>query len=260
MFSPRATLAHHIGDNEATAMVADPQRLVEHVFDGLYPRTSSARHAAIARRRPGTCVREMERCAKTGIVGANLNPDPSGPDRAAAPRPTLVPDLREDVRVDIPGDGPVPTSCNPSFHATGAHYLNADTTAFTQRLQGDLSKDFPTLCLTIPHGGGAVPHHWGRFASSVQELKRPPSTEHVLPTCTSTPASITSPASTCSPVSGGEHCSTRNDGRLRGSTRHRTLLRRHQALHRGRRSASADDRHQIYEATRAACIRGWMRH
>ena len=39
----------------------------------------------------------------------------------------------------------VSVSCNPNFHGTGAHYLNADTSAFMQFLQGDLFMDFPTL-------------------------------------------------------------------------------------------------------------------
>lgn len=36
-------------------------------------------------------------------------------------------------------------ACNPNFHATGAHYMNADTTSFMQFIQGDLFHDFPTL-------------------------------------------------------------------------------------------------------------------
>ena len=44
-----------------------------------------------------------------------------------------------------------------SFHTTGAHYINGDTTAFMQLITSDLFKDFPTLRLIIPHGGGAVP-------------------------------------------------------------------------------------------------------
>ena len=54
-------------------------------------------------------------------------------------------------------------SCNVNFHATGAYYINADTTAFMQLIQGDLFDDFPELRLIIPHGGGAVPYHWGRY-------------------------------------------------------------------------------------------------
>jgi 4-oxalmesaconate hydratase len=74
----------------------------------------------------------------------------------------------------------VSASCNPNFHATGAHYINADTTAFMQFIQGDLFKDFPTLKFIIPHGGGAVPFHWGRYRGLAQDMKRPPLPEHVL--------------------------------------------------------------------------------
>jgi 4-oxalmesaconate hydratase len=49
-----------------------------------------------------------------------------------------------------------------------------------QCVQGDLFKDFPTLRFLIPHGGGAVPYHWGRFRGLAQELKKPLLTEHVL--------------------------------------------------------------------------------
>ena len=49
------------------------------------------------------------------------------------------------------------------MHTTGSYYLNADTMAFMQFILSDLFKDFPTLKFIIPHGGGAVPFHWGRF-------------------------------------------------------------------------------------------------
>jgi 4-oxalmesaconate hydratase len=39
---------------------------------------------------------------------------------------------------------------------------------------GDLFKDFPRLRFIIPHGGGAVPYHWGRYRGLAQDLKRPP--------------------------------------------------------------------------------------
>jgi hypothetical protein len=57
----------------------------------------------------------------------------------------------------------VSTRCNECFHTTGAHYLNPDATAFMQCLTSDLFKDFPPLKFPSPHGGGAVPYHWGRF-------------------------------------------------------------------------------------------------
>jgi 4-oxalmesaconate hydratase len=71
----------------------------------------------------------------------------------------------------------VSTSCNPNFHHTGAHYINGDTTAFMQFIQGDLFRDFPGLRFVIPHGGGAVPYHWGRYRGLAQDMKRPPLTE-----------------------------------------------------------------------------------
>jgi 4-oxalmesaconate hydratase len=78
------------------------------------------------------------------------------------------------VELDVPAMVHVSASCNPNFHATGAHYLNADTTAFMQFLTSDLFKEFPTLRFIIPHGGGAVPYHWGRYRGLAQDLKRPP--------------------------------------------------------------------------------------
>ena len=78
------------------------------------------------------------------------------------------------VELDVPAMVHVSSSCNPNFHATGAHYLNADTTAFMQFITGDLFRDFPALRFIIPHGGGAVPYHWGRYRGLAQDLRRPP--------------------------------------------------------------------------------------
>jgi 4-oxalmesaconate hydratase len=49
-----------------------------------------------------------------------------------------------------------------------------------QLIQGDLFKDFPTLKFIIPHGGGAVPYHWGRFRGLAQEMKKPLLKDHLL--------------------------------------------------------------------------------
>jgi 4-oxalmesaconate hydratase len=84
------------------------------------------------------------------------------------------------VELDVPAMVHVSSSCNPNFHATGAHYINADTTAFMQFITSDLFKDFPTLRMIIPHGGGAVPYHWGRYRGLAQDMKRPPLSELVM--------------------------------------------------------------------------------
>ena len=84
------------------------------------------------------------------------------------------------IELEVPAMVHVSATCNPNFHATGAHYINADTTAFMQFLQGDLFRDFPDLRFVIPHGGGAVPYHWGRYRGLADMLKRPPLREHVM--------------------------------------------------------------------------------
>ena len=48
-----------------------------------------------------------------------------------------------------------------------------------QFITADLFKDFPTLRLIIPHGGGAVPYHWGRYRGLAQDAKRPPLDEMI---------------------------------------------------------------------------------
>ena len=74
----------------------------------------------------------------------------------------------------------VSAACNPAFHTTSSYYLSADTTAFMQMLTSDLFKDLPELKFVIPHGGGAVPYHWGRFRGLADMLKRPPLDELLL--------------------------------------------------------------------------------
>jgi len=49
-----------------------------------------------------------------------------------------------------------------------------------QLVQGDLFGRFPTLRLVIPHGGGAVPYHWGRFHGLAERLSRPPLGQHLM--------------------------------------------------------------------------------
>jgi 4-oxalmesaconate hydratase len=49
-----------------------------------------------------------------------------------------------------------------------------------QLLQGDLFADFPALRLVIPHGGGAVPYHWGRFRGLADMLHQPSLATHLM--------------------------------------------------------------------------------
>jgi len=49
-----------------------------------------------------------------------------------------------------------------------------------QFIEGDLFRDFPTLRFIIPHGGGAVPYHWGRYRGLADMLKRPSLAQHIM--------------------------------------------------------------------------------
>src|SRR3984885_169809 len=186
IFSPRAsTMAHHIG-TEATSLEWSQinNDLIARVV-GLYPKNFVGvcmlpQSPGVA---PANSARELERCIKElGFIGSNLNPDPSGGHWTAPPLTDKhwYPLYEKLVELDVPAMVHVSSSCNPVFHATGAHYINADTTAFMQLIQGDLFKDFPTLRLVIPHGGGAVPYHWGRYRGLADMLDKPNLAQHVM--------------------------------------------------------------------------------
>lgn len=186
IFSPRASfMAHHIGDFQTSSTWAAICNTLCYRVSQLFPEHFIP--AAMLPQSPGvpieTCIPELERCVKEyGAVGINLNPDPSGGHWNSPPLsdPYWFPIYEKMVEYDIPAMIHVSTSCNACFHTTGAHYLNADTTAFMQCLTSDLFTRFPTLRFLIPHGGGAVPYHWGRFRGLAQELKKPTLDEHLL--------------------------------------------------------------------------------
>jgi 4-oxalmesaconate hydratase len=124
---------------------------------------------------PARLRAELKRCVlELGFVGCILNPDPSGGLWRDPPLTDRwwYPLYEEMVELGVPAMIHASASVNPHVHTTGAHYLNADTTAFMQLLAGDLFRDFPGLKLVIPHGGGAVPYHWGRFRSLARESGR----------------------------------------------------------------------------------------
>jgi 4-oxalmesaconate hydratase len=178
-------MAHHVGDEAVSrAWTRVCNDLIRRIVD-LYPDT----YVGVCQlpQSPGVSIAnsvdELERCVtELGFVGCNLNPDPSGGYWTAPPLTDKAwyPFYEKMVELDVPAMVHVSASANPNFHATGAHYINADTTAFMQFLQGDLFAEFPTLRFVIPHGGGAVPYHWGRYRGLADMLKRPPLAEHVM--------------------------------------------------------------------------------
>ena len=246
-------MAHHIGD--ATTSLHWTQHcndLIQRVcalypenFVGVcqLPQTPSDPLA--------NCIAELERCiGDLGFIGCNLNPDPSGGYWTAPPLTDKYwyPFYEKMVELDVPAMVHVSASCNPSFHATGAHYINADTTAFMQFLTADLFKDLPGLRFIIPHGGGAVPYHWGRYRGLAQDMKRPPLDElirgHVFfDTCVYHMAGI---ELLLEDYSGGQYPVRLGNGRRRAGHRSRDgpVFRRHEAIHRcehARRRRQAED-------------------
>lgn len=128
-------------------------------------------------------IAELRRCAgELGLVGCNLNPDPSGRHWTSEPLtdPYWFPLFEAMTELDVPTMIHVSASYTPSCDTLGAHYLNADTAVFMQLVSGDLFAHFPALRFVIPLGGGAVPYHWGRFRGLAERLGSPATLNHVL--------------------------------------------------------------------------------
>jgi 4-oxalmesaconate hydratase len=186
IFSPRASaMAPHVGDEgvaiewarRCNDLIARVVGLFPDTFVGvcMLPQSPKADMTA--------SIAELERCVRElGFIGCNLNPDPGGGHFTHPPLTERYwyPFYEAMVALDVPAMIHVSGSCNPAMHATGGYYIAADTVAFMQLLQGDLFADFPTLKFIIPHGGGAVPYHWGRYRGLADMLKKPALDTHLM--------------------------------------------------------------------------------
>jgi 4-oxalmesaconate hydratase len=186
LFSPRASgMSHHIGDAAVSEAWSRVSNDLIYRLTKLYPKNfiGVCQLPQSPGVEPKNCIAELTRCVEElGFVGCNLNPDPSGGYWKDPPLTDRwwYPLYEKMVELDVPAMIHVSAAANPVFHTTGSHYINGDTTAFVQFLMSDLFKDFPTLKLIIPHGGGAIPYHWGRYRGIAQDQKRPPLSESVL--------------------------------------------------------------------------------
>jgi 4-oxalmesaconate hydratase len=186
LFSPQASaMAHHYGDAGTSLQWSRTTNDLIHRVCTLFPDDfigvcQLPQSPGVS---PGTCAGELERCVtELGFVACNLNPDPSDGYWTDPPLADhwWYPLYEKLTELDVPAMIHVSSSCNPNFHGTGAHYLNGDTTAFMQLIEGDLLKDFPSLKFIIPHGGGAVPYHWGRYRGIAQGMGKPPLRDHLM--------------------------------------------------------------------------------
>jgi 4-oxalmesaconate hydratase len=190
LFSPGAgKMAHHYGDARTSldwsTVANDLIARVCGLFPGRFvgvcqlPQSPGDQLAASVR----ACAAELRRCVEElGFVGCLLNPDPSDGYWQAPPLTDRVyyPLYETMTELDVPAMIHVAMSRNDAVQGTCAHYLNGDTTAFMQLCTSDLFRDFPSLKLILPHGGGAVPYHWGRYRGMMQDWGRPPLEESVL--------------------------------------------------------------------------------
>ncbi|TQV72714.1 amidohydrolase [Exilibacterium tricleocarpae] len=186
LFSPRASwMGHHIGNAHTS------RHWTEHCNDLIYRVTRLYPENFIGvcqlPQSPGVAlqssVAELDRCVnQLGFVGCNLNLDPSGGHWTSPPLGDRYwyPIYEKMAELDVPAMIHVSGSCNPAFHSTGSYYLSADTTAFMQLMTSTVTRDFPTIKFIIPHGGGAVPFHWGRFRGLADMLKLPPLDELLM--------------------------------------------------------------------------------
>jgi 4-oxalmesaconate hydratase len=180
ILSPRASaMAHHVGDPAVAREWARVNNDLVHRVVGLFPGRFAP--ACQLPQTPegglGDAVAELERCVgELGFVGCLLNPDPSGGYWRTRPLtdPFWYPLYDALAALDVPAMIHVSASANPALHDLGAHYLNADTSVFMQLVQHDLFARYAGLRFVIPHGGGAVPYHWGRYRGLATRLDRPP--------------------------------------------------------------------------------------
>ena len=186
IFSPRASaMAPHVGDEAVSKQWAQVNNdLIARCVE-LYPETFVG--VCMLPQNPKAdlagSIAELKRCVnELGFVGCNLNPDPGGGHFTAPPLTDefWFPFYEAMCELDVPAMIHVSGSCNPGLHATGAYYIAADTIAFMQLLQGDLFGRFPSLRFIIPHGGGAVPFHWGRYRGLADMLKQPSLDTHLM--------------------------------------------------------------------------------
>jgi 4-oxalmesaconate hydratase len=148
IFSPKtAAMDHHAADSEANIRWAEICNTLICRICRMFPRSFVG--VCQLPQAPGVplvnCIPELERCVRElGFVGCNINPDPCGGYWTDPPLTDRwwYPLYERLVDLDLPGMIHVSSSCNPNFHATGAHYLNGDTTAFMQFLTSDLFDDF----------------------------------------------------------------------------------------------------------------------
>lgn len=115
---------------------------------------------------PVNCLKELEfRVKEQGFIGCLLNPDPTEGD--GAPPPGLgdefwYPLYEKLCELDVPALVHSAGSCSPRESYT-LKFINEESIAIVSLMNSRVFEKFPNLKLIVPHGGGAIPYHMGRF-------------------------------------------------------------------------------------------------
>jgi 4-oxalmesaconate hydratase len=115
---------------------------------------------------PANCLKELDfRVKEQGFIGCLLNPDPTEGD--GAPPPGLgdefwYPLYEKLCELDIPALIHSAGSCSPRESYT-LKFINEESISIISLMNSRVFERFPNLKLIVPHGGGAIPYHMGRF-------------------------------------------------------------------------------------------------
>ena len=185
IFSPKASaMGQHQADLETSIAWARESNDLIHRVCELFPKNFApgCQLPQEGGQSLGPAIDELRRCIGMGFVGFNLNPDPSGGHWTGKPLtdPYWYPLYEIMCDLDVPAMIHVSGACHPAMHTTSSFYLGADTTAFVHFMMSDVFTDFPSIKFIIPHGGGAVPYHWGRFRGMAQDMGLGDLNERVL--------------------------------------------------------------------------------
>lgn len=167
--SPRPYMQmHSIRPSEVTALWTRHMNDLVHRTVQLFPRRFRA-VAGLPQYRdssPENCLAELEfRVREQGFIGCLLNPDPTEGD--GAPPPGLghefwYPLYEKLCELDVPALIHSAGSCSPRESYT-LKFINEESIAIVSLLNSKVFEHFPGLKIIVPHGGGAIPYHMGRF-------------------------------------------------------------------------------------------------
>ncbi len=110
---------------------------------------------------------ELERCVKElGFIGCLLNPDPYEHDGDSPPLADeyWYPLYEKLVELDVPAMIHS-AGCKSPRETYSNHFITEETLAILSLTNSTVFKDFPTLKIIVPHGGGSVPYQIGRWRS-----------------------------------------------------------------------------------------------